>query len=51
MGSHFLCSSQIVGTWDDHDYGLNDAGKEYEGKDASQQVMLDFLDEAPDSPR
>ncbi|KAG0562548.1 hypothetical protein KC19_9G155400 [Ceratodon purpureus] len=43
--------TQIIGTWDDHDYGLNDAGKEYEGKDASQQVMLDFLDEAPDSPR
>jgi hypothetical protein len=43
--------SQIVGTWDDHDYGLNDAGKEFEGKDVSQQLMLDFLDEAPDSPR
>lgn len=43
--------TQIVGTWDDHDYGLNDAGKEYEGKDASQQLMLDFLDEAPDSQR
>lgn len=43
--------TQIVGTWDDHDYGLNDAGKEFEGKDVSQQLMLDFLDEAPDSPR
>lgn len=43
--------AQIVGTWDDHDYGLNDAGKEFEGKDASQQVMLDFFDEPADSPR
>ena len=42
---------QIVGTWDDHRYGLNDAGKEFERKDVSQQLMLDFLNEAPDSPR
>ena len=42
---------QIIGTWDDHDYGLNDAGKEYDGKDFSQQLMLDFLDEPSDSLR
>ncbi|KAH9302924.1 hypothetical protein KI387_014507, partial [Taxus chinensis] len=42
---------QVIGTWDDHDYGLNDAGKEYPDKAISQKLMLDFLDEALDSPR
>lgn len=42
---------QIIGTWDDHDYGLNDAGKEFGFKDVSQQLMLDFFDEPKDSPR
>jgi alkaline phosphatase D len=41
----------VIGTWDDHDYGLNDAGKEYSGKVFSQRLMLDFLDEAEDSSR
>ncbi|XP_077211097.1 calcineurin-like metallo-phosphoesterase superfamily protein [Tasmannia lanceolata] len=43
--------AQVIGTWDDHDYGLNDAGKEFAGKNVSQRLMLDFLDEAQDSPR
>ncbi|KAK1259804.1 hypothetical protein QJS04_geneDACA001421 [Acorus gramineus] len=43
--------AQVIGTWDDHDYGLNDAGKEFSGKYTNQRLMLDFLDEAPDSPR
>jgi alkaline phosphatase D len=42
---------QIIGTWDDHDYGLNDAGKEFSGKIFTQRLMLDFFDEAEDSPR
>jgi alkaline phosphatase D len=47
-----LCqSSKVIGTWDDHDYGLNDAGKEYPERAASQQCFLDFLDVASDSPR
>lgn len=37
-------TSKILGTWDDHDYGLNDAGEEYEMKVESQQLFLDFLD-------
>ncbi|KAF8406780.1 hypothetical protein HHK36_008872 [Tetracentron sinense] len=41
----------VIGTWDDHDYGLNDAGKEFSGKDISQRLLLDFLDEPQDSPR
>lgn len=42
---------KVIGTWDDHDYGLNDAGKEFSGKIASQRLLLDFLDEPQDSPR
>ncbi|EFJ07669.1 hypothetical protein SELMODRAFT_185926 [Selaginella moellendorffii] len=44
-------TTQIIGTWDDHDYGLNDAGKEFEGKRESQKLMLENLDEPLDSPR
>ncbi|BBN19028.1 alkaline phosphatase D [Marchantia polymorpha subsp. ruderalis] len=44
-------TAQIIGTWDDHDYGLNDAGKELSTKDVSQKLMLDFFDEPKDSPR
>lgn len=42
---------QIIGTWDDHDYGLNDAGKEFDRKSTNQRLLLDFLDEPLDSPR
>jgi hypothetical protein len=42
---------QVIGTWDDHDYGLNDAGKEFSGKVVTQRLMLDFLDEPEDSKR
>jgi len=33
----------IIGTWDDHDYGKNDAGVEWEKKAEAQQLLLDFL--------
>lgn len=33
----------VLGTWDDHDYGKNDAGSEWEMKKESQQLFLDFL--------
>lgn len=41
----------ILGTWDDHDYGKNDAGVEYEKKKESQQLFLDFLNVPKNSPR
>ncbi len=41
----------VIGVWDDHDYGWNNAGKEYPAKQQSQQQLLDFLDEPPGSPR
>lgn len=41
----------ILATWDDHDYGLNDAGREWELKQASQALMLTFFGEPAGSPR
>ena len=41
----------IEGIWDDHDYGRNDAGSEYQWKTESQGLILDFLNEPTDSPR
>lgn len=42
---------QVIGTWDDHDYGVNNGGKEFSAKEASQGALLDFLDEPRQSPR
>ncbi|MDB4673439.1 alkaline phosphatase family protein [Verrucomicrobiales bacterium] len=43
--------AQLLATWDDHDYGLNDEGEENPAKEAAQGVFLDFLKVAEDSPR
>ncbi|KAF2312006.1 hypothetical protein GH714_027734 [Hevea brasiliensis] len=44
-------TAKVIGTWDDHDYGLNDAGKEFTEKVNNQRLLLNFLDEPHDSPR
>ncbi|MCL4859078.1 MAG: alkaline phosphatase family protein [Caldilineaceae bacterium] len=44
-------STQVVATWDDHDYGVNDGGAEYPQKAASKAVFLDFFGEPADSER
>ncbi len=44
-------STPIMATWDDHDYGQNDIGKDYVSKDASRRIMLDFFGEPLDSER
>ncbi|MDG1527928.1 MAG: alkaline phosphatase D family protein [Polaribacter sp.] len=36
-------SVDVLATWDDHDYGLNDGGVEFYKKKESQQEFLDFL--------
>lgn len=41
----------VIGIWDDHDFGRNDAGTGYAYKAESQQLMLDFLDEPANSER
>lgn len=39
-----LTNTEVIGVWDDHDFGSNDAGKEYPQKDASRDLLFDFLD-------
>lgn len=41
----------ILATWDDHDFGKNDGGAEYEQKKEAQKEFHDWLDEPADSPR
>ncbi len=33
----------LLATWDDHDFGANDAGEEFVHKDESQRMFLDFF--------
>ena len=40
-----------MGIWDDHDFGINNGGRGYVDKHASQQLFLDFLGEPASSPR
>lgn len=43
--------TDVIAIWDDHDFGENDAGKEYPQKEASRQIMLDFWQEPKNSAR
>jgi len=40
----------IVAIWDDHDYGVDDGGREYPMRKESQQVFLDFFGVPADAP-
>jgi len=42
----FASDVPIIGIWDDHDYGVNNGGKEYKIKDDSRDLLFDFLDVA-----
>lgn len=46
----FRKATPVLGIWDDHDYGVNDGDKNYPKREASQQLMLDFLDVPTDAP-
>jgi alkaline phosphatase D len=41
----------ILATWDDHDFGWNDAGASYSMRRESQQEFFNWLDEPANSPR
>ncbi len=41
----------VLATWDDHDYGEDDAGADYPMKEVSQRIFCDFWGEPADSPR
>lgn len=41
--SSFKESIEVIGTWDDHDYGVNDGDRTYEPKAESRDLALEFL--------
>ncbi len=40
----FRNHTPIIGTWDDHDYGENDAGRSFQSKHLAKQAFIDFFD-------
>jgi len=44
-------SAEILATWDDHDFGWNDAGRHYPFKEDSKAIFLDFWKAAEDDIR
>jgi alkaline phosphatase D len=42
-----LKTCPVIGTWDDHDYGVNDGGKYFSKKEESKTELLRFLDVPP----
>lgn len=44
-------TTPLMATWDDHDYGENDAGGDYPMKREAREVFLDFWREPAGSPR
>lgn len=48
---NFLKKVPVIGTWDDHDYGLNDGGAEYTEKSEVKELFLDFMDAGTDDIR
>lgn len=44
-------TTQVIGTWNDRDYGKTDGGKNYKHKTMMQKYWLDFIDEPLESPR
>ncbi|MEO9870554.1 alkaline phosphatase D family protein [Ekhidna sp.] len=45
-----LTETEVIGTWDDHDFGVNDGGKEFKSKDGSKEELFRFLNVAQDHP-
>ena len=41
----------VMATWDNHDYGHHSAGEEFQLKEVSKGIFLDFFDEPADSAR
>jgi len=47
---NLLKSTAVYGTWDDHDYGLNNAGRDYKHKERSRADLFAFLNIPKNSP-
>jgi len=41
---HFIKHTSVIGIWDDHDYGMNDGGREYTMRAESRDLLYRFLD-------
>lgn len=41
----------VLATWDDHDFGINDAGQDFPNKWASEELVLTHWGVAKDGPR
>lgn len=46
-----LATCTVWATWDDHDYGFNDAGADYPVREGSQKLFLNAFAEPAESPR
>lgn len=42
---------KLYATWDDHDFGENDAGRHYSKKEESKEIFLNFFEEPKNSSR
>jgi AcrR family transcriptional regulator len=47
----FRATVPIMATWDNHDYGTHNGGAEFELKEASKKMFLDFFGEPAESAR
>ena len=39
----FMATVPVYGTWDDHDYGMNDGNKSYKHKEESKSLLIHFM--------
>ena len=42
---NLIKNTDVLATWDDHDYGQNDVGKHYPHKEESKEIFLEFFKE------
>lgn len=46
----FRLSHRVIGVYDDHDFGLNNADRNKPNRELSAEKYLDFLDISPQDP-
>ncbi len=46
-----VAAAPVMATWDDHDFGADDAGADWPFKRGAKEILLDFFDEPATSPR
>ena len=42
---------EVVGIWDDHDFGIDNGDMNFPHKNLTRELWLDFIDAPKDSPR